>query len=273
MNLQKPPGGIEWTRVYGRPGYTANPIKGCQHDCRWRMPDGQVAQCYAKSVAEGVARASYPKGFEYVQFNPAELDAIRALREPAGIFIDSMSDLMGRDVPDAWIKSVIDTMMFSPQHIFFVLTKNPPRLKDFAWPCNAWVGVSAPPTFMFGRELNQSQQERWYDVALGVLADIHVPVRWTSIEPLSWDCSEILVEHRDHLEWAVIGAASNGLQRHLPDRWVLRNVLDALEGIPVFFKGNLRGMGFPEWREENPPEGSTTVLVTPAEAAGQMRLL
>lgn len=37
-NKTNPSGGIEWTHIFGPgTGYTANPVRGCQHQCRWRM--------------------------------------------------------------------------------------------------------------------------------------------------------------------------------------------------------------------------------------------
>lgn len=239
MNEQKPPNAIEWTRVYNRRGFTWNPIKGCLHDCKWRMPDGAIAECYAKTVAERVAQHAYPNGFAHLAFDEKELQAPLKLKEPAGIFLDSMSDLVGAKVPDAWIKAVIDVVQRTPQHIYMLLTKNPPKLKKFNWPENVWVGVSAPPTFMFGNELTLDQQTAWYERALIVLGEIDVPVRWTSIEPLSWDVAPLIETHWNNLEWAVVGAASNGRVNHQPDRKNFERVFKALGGLPLFLKGNI----------------------------------
>ncbi|KKM03822.1 hypothetical protein LCGC14_1770600, partial [marine sediment metagenome] len=160
MNKQKKDAGIEWTHVPGYGGYTSNPIQGCTHKCEWIMPDKTHAICYAKRIAESVAKSAYPNGFESLQFNPDELDAIRRAKKPAAIFIDSMSDLVGEGVPTEWIEAVIETMRDCPQHIFQILTKNAPRLLQFEWPSNAWVGISSPPDFMFGKRLYPDQQTR-----------------------------------------------------------------------------------------------------------------
>lgn len=231
--------GIEWCSVYGWPGYTANPVRGCKHDCRWTMPDGAIAECYAKTVAERVAQAAYPNGFAHIEYRYEVLTQIRNHKKPAAIFIDSMSDLMGTGVEDIFIWRVIEMMRDCPQHIFFVLTKNHPRLKAFKWPENAWIGVSAPPSFMYGKALSLEQQQKWYDAAFKNLAQIDVPVRWTSIEPLSWDVAPILERHRKAFDWAVIGAATNGRETHQPDEKIFKRALFSLGGKPVFFKGNL----------------------------------
>jgi protein gp37 len=221
------------------------------------MPDGEIAICYAKAIAEGIAQAHYPGGFEALQFNLKELDAIRRHKTAAGIFIDSMSDLLGLGVPDSWIEQVIAVMTECPHHIFFILTKNPPRLSWFEWPQNAWLGVSAPPSFMFGQRLSADQQRRWYDRALECLSTMKAGIRWTSVEPLSWDVAGIVAEYALDIDWLVIGAASRGRQYYQPDPHHLLSLLKVcrINHIPVFFKGNLRPLirqlGL-AWREEFP---------------------
>jgi len=126
-----------------------------------------------------------------------------------------MSDLMGKRVPSEQIEQVLDVMRRASWHTFFLLTKNAPRLKQFTFLPNVWVGVSAPPSEMFGKALSRPQQVAYLYRALEVLADIAVPVRWMSLEPLSFDISSHLVGAP--LEWAVIGAASKGRTVYQPE--------------------------------------------------------
>lgn len=243
MNLQKPPRAIEWTRrvlADGTilPGYTSNPVRGCMHRCEWRMPDGNIARCYAKDVALRIGGKAYPNGFESLSFHPEEFAAWRTLKEPAGIFCDSMSDLFGSKVPDGWISETLDAMESCPQHTFMSLTKNPPRLKDFDFPDNLWMGVSAPPTFMHGGELTQEQQQQWFKRAMEILKDVRAKVRWVSLEPLSSDLTDILVEC-EWLDWAIIGAASNGRKTFQPAKDVFSKTIGVLAPTPIFFKGNI----------------------------------
>ncbi|MDE2103520.1 MAG: DUF5131 family protein [Patescibacteria group bacterium] len=261
-NKSNPSGGIEWTHIFGPgTGYTANPVRGCQHACRWRMPDGKLAICYAEAVAERFPGKHYARGFGVVSFDPGELSAIQMLKTPAGIFIDSMSDLFAQAVPDDWINGVLSTIRRCPKHVFFSLTKNPTRLplwfRDTPAPKNLFLGVSMPPTFMFGKELTEQQQRTWFAKALASLVASNAAVRWVSLEPLSWDCSDILSTYVSGLNWAVIGAASDGSKKFQPEQRTLANVLDALRPLPVFFKGNLRdsiGQDFvcQHWRQEFP---------------------
>ena len=246
LNEQKAPYGIEWTRVWGRPGFTLNPIRGCTHDCKWRMPDGFIAGCYAKAVAEGPAKSAYPGGFENVRFLPDELAELdrKKLSEPAGIFIGSMSDLFGVGTKPEWTDLVLDSVHAHPQHVFFSLTKNPPRLLRHQLPANLWVGISAPANFMFGKELTEAQQLAWFENALKAMESLKAPqcqsrVKWLSLEPLTIDLSPLLERYRDVFQWVVIGAASAGRRTHQPDKNVFARTLAAIWPKPVFFKGNV----------------------------------
>jgi len=263
MNEQKAgsSNSIEWTRIR-RPdgtrmrGYTWNPVAGCQHGCQWTMPDGKTAICYADSAASGIAKAAYPEGFAHHYWHPERLEEPLKVKEPSGIFLDSMSDLMGAWVPTEQIQQVLDICEKAHWHTFQLLTKNSPRLKQFDFPPNAWVGCSSPPDFMFGKPLDRKQQMAMLERSLTCLAQENVPVRWMSFEPLSWDCSSIVRRFAGVLKWAVIGAASNGRNYYPPkksDLLALLWVLDA-QKCRVFFKGNLRSLPWAanHWREEFP---------------------
>jgi protein gp37 len=213
------------------------------------MPDGSIAECYAETTAERVAQSAYPNGFEYHYWRPEQLDKPLGIKTPSRIFLDSMSDLMGHWVPREQVEHVLEICAQAPWHTFQLLTKNAPRLKEFSFPPNVWVGVSSPPSIMFGKRLSPSQQERMVKTMLQSLEVVHVPVRWMSIEPLSFDIAPLLVN--SPLEWAVIGAATNGKKAYQPRREWVENVLDILDaqGTKIFFKGNLK---WKPWREEFP---------------------
>lgn len=265
---QKPFGGIEWTHIFGpRTGYTANPVKGCKHQCRWEMPDGTIAICYAEATAVKFPGIHYAKGFTNVSWHPGELQEIEALKQPAGIFMDSMSDLFGLGVSGEWIAKVRECMERCPQHVFFTLTKSPRRLLEVTLGQNVLVGISAPPTFMYGKKWTPQQQQTWLQHGLSDLANADVEKRWISIEPLSFDVSELIKPFLGSLDWAVVGAASNGGQYFQPRESDLEKVLKVLDGKPVFFKGNLdrdlaiRVAG--KWREEFPSMPNVKPYVTP----------
>jgi len=253
--------GIEWT------DYTWNPVGGCQHGCKWRMPDGTIAICYADSTVQ-VMKSGYPQGFEHHYWRPHMLTYPLGQKRPSKIFMDSMSDLMGRWVPREQVEQVFAICRQAHWHTFQLLTKNAPHLLNFDLPKNVWVGVSAPPTFMFGGELTLSQQRRFVFKQLDTLAMLKArghPVCWMSIEPLSFNIASIFEEWMADdqtrgqpfgfpLDWAVIGAASDGKKYFQPtahDVEECHRVLRA-HGCRIFHKGNL------EWEPhlEEWPEAS-----------------
>ena len=261
MNRQRPPRGIEWTRIKiglnGRgkslPGYTWNPTGGCLHGCTWQMPDGSITECYAKTVAERLATRAYNHGFEHHYWRPQALDQPLKLKEPAGIFVGSMADLFGHWVPQEQIEQVLDVMQQAHWHTFQTLSKYAIRLPEFnPYPRNVWVGVSLPA----GHLMKPEGGARALKVYLRHMEKVQASVRYMSIEPLWFDVAPIFeawLAENDRLpfEWAFIGAATNGRRVFQPEpMWTqaLIDMLDAQE-IPIFFKGNL---DWSDWREEFP---------------------
>lgn len=241
--------GIEWCT------HTDNPVGGCYHACEWEMPDGQIAICYAKATAESVARTSYPQGFEHHYWRPELIEAWTKYKDTdRRIFVDSMSDLFGHWVPEEQILAVFAGMEVAHWHTFQSLTKNPPRLRmlNGRFPDNLWVGASSPPDFMWGRRMTKTRKEKWLNQTLDTLGSLDAKVRWVSFEPVSWDLAEIVAAHPGAINWAVIGAATNGNRVYQPDPVHIQNLLDVLDAqhVPVFFKGNLSGnLAASPWRE------------------------
>lgn len=259
--------GIEWT------DYTWNPVGGCKHDCKWTMPDGSEARCYAADVAEGVARAAYPNGFEDHYWHAQRLREPLAVKERSRIFLDSMSDIFGAWVPQSHVEQVFATVEAAYWHEFQALTKAPKIILKYAdqLPDNLWIGVSMPPSHMMGHALSHDQQVRFLHATNRVFQQLRQDWRksnvlWMSLEPLSFDVAPYV--RFDLLDWIVIGAASNGRTKYQPDPVHVQNVLDVADShnIPVFFKGNL------EWgpRREFFPVVDTADLFQPGlfEAEG-----
>jgi len=245
--------GIEWTN------FTWNPVGGCRHECRWTMPDGSEAICYAEAqVNRQRSDKFYPQGFAHHYWNPDRLKEPLRVQEPSRIFLDSMSDLMGWWVPREEIEAVLDVCKQASWHTFQLLTKNAPRLAQFKFSKNVQVGASVPPSSINGKPMTPDQQKRMLRFALHELSNVEVPVRWLSIEPLSFDVSSCLdwaYQMDGGIQWAVIGAATNGGKVYQPDPLWVRNAITSLRqmGAAIFFKGNLRGNeAAAEWLEEFP---------------------
>lgn len=255
--------GIEWT------DFTWNPIAGCFHACQWTMPDGSIANCYAEDVADGVAGGAYPEGFEHDYWKPEILPEPERQKKPSKIFVGSMADIFGHWVPAAHIQAVLDACQAAPQHTFQFLTKNPKRVAEFInWiPANCWIGASTPPDFMWNKRLSHDQQTRMFGATLKALGYLKVQgiTTWISAEPLSWNVANGLRSEEGWIadpyqsavfDWIVVGAASNGNKFYPPKEYDVRQVVNYCdsEGIPVFFKGNLKSLKWAadNWREEFP---------------------
>lgn len=257
---------IEWTSVVlgdvEYEGWTANIIKGCQHACQWQMPNGNRAQCYAKSLSDKFGMSKL--GFAHLRFDDKEFETVLRHQPLSAIFMDSMSDLLGIGVPDDWIERVVELIRAKPEMIFQVLTKNPRRLRDFDWSRNVWLGVSTPAWYMhrdarMGFDTTtHTGRLLWYAEALTELSQVVGPaVRWSSLEPLSDNFVPVLREGGRLLDWAVVGAASDGARTMQPEAQNFVSSLYWLDRaqVPVFFKGNIDktlAEKYGGWREAFP---------------------
>jgi protein gp37 len=112
--------GIEWTDA------TWNPVTGCTE-----VSPG-CDHCYAKTFAErwrGTPGHHFENGFD-VTLRPSMLELPLRWRKPRRIFVNSMSDLFHKDVPDEYIARVFAVMALAPQHTFQVLTKRHARMRS-----------------------------------------------------------------------------------------------------------------------------------------------
>src|SRR5664279_5340532 len=109
---------IEWTRGDdGAEGGTWNPVTGCT-----KVSPG-CDHCYAENIAHRFAGTkAYPNGFE-VTLHPDRLELPLRWKKPRRVFVNSMSDLFHKDIPDAYIAEVFAVMASAPRHTFQILTK------------------------------------------------------------------------------------------------------------------------------------------------------
>ena len=134
--------GIEWTDA------TWNPIRGCA-----KITPG-CDHCYAETFAErfrGVKGHPYEQGFD-LRLVPEKLAEPLRWKAPKMIFVNSMSDLFHKDVPDEYVEAVGRVMERANWHTYQVLTKRSSRLRNMlqtrlqfaAGLPNIWWGVSEP---------------------------------------------------------------------------------------------------------------------------------
>lgn len=237
---------IEWTRGEdGRPGATWNPVTGCD-----KVSPG-CDHCYAESIAHRFAGTrAYPNGFA-VTLHPDRLAKPLQWARPRRIFVNSMSDLFHKDVPDEYIARVFAVMALASQHTFLVLTKRHGRmrslLRDPWWrdtllpevthelaagrdyttlyPApNVWLGVSA-------------EDQRWWDVRVPALLETPAAIRFVSAEPLLGPIRLEGVSALTRPDWIIAGGESGPAARPVDAQWV-RDLRDAAVAarIPFFFK-------------------------------------
>ena len=206
---------IEWTNI------TWNPSVGCT-----KISPGCL-NCYAEKFAkrlQGQGRRGYENGFKLTLL-PERLNEPLRRKTATMYFVDSMSDLFHRDIPDEYIKEVLDIISRAPQHIFQILTKRAERMAAYFEgvqpPRNAWLGVSV--------------EDRKHGIQrIGFLKEIDATVRFLSVEPLLEDLGELDLSG---LHWVIVGGESGPAARRMEASWVesLRDQCMQRE-IPFFFK-------------------------------------
>ena len=108
--------GIAWTK------HTWNPVTGCT-----QVSPG-CDNCYALRIVERFrGGSSWPNGFD-VTLRPHRLNEPLRWREPAYVFVNSMSDLFHREIPDDYLGQVWDVMLQANHHTYQVLTKRAHRM-------------------------------------------------------------------------------------------------------------------------------------------------
>lgn len=211
---------IEWANK------TWNPVTGCTE-----VSPG-CDHCYARVFAErwrGTPGHSYEQGFD-LKLWPDRLTLPVAWKKPCRIFTNSMSDLFHRDVPDAFILQVFETMAkLAPWHTYQVLTKRPSRLINTtllsqileriggAWPRHIWLGTSV-----------ESSQYTW---RVDALRQVGVPIGFISAEPLL----EALYLNLSGIAWVITGAESGHGARPMDEQWVRLLRDQCIEAQVAFF--------------------------------------
>lgn len=242
--------GIEWTDA------TWNPVTGCDEVSRG------CDRCYAKTFAErfrGVEGHYFEQGFDVV-LRPDKLKLPLTWRKPKKVFVNSMSDLFHKDVPDEYIAKVFAVMAATPQHTYQLLTKRHGRMRslvgndgqtlleatqdeataqaiyDAPWPLpNVWLGVSV-----------EDQQRA--DLRIPALLGTQAAVRFLSCEPLLgpldlarhmpavdyWDWRET---EEWGIHWVIAGGESGHGARPMHPDWARKLRDQCVEaGVAFHFK-------------------------------------
>jgi protein gp37 len=205
---------IEWTEA------TWNPVTGCT-----KISPG-CDNCYAERLAlrlQAMGQPNYVNGFELtVQERMLELPL--KWKTPQIIFVNSMSDLFHKDVPEEYIRRVFDVMRRASHHVFQVLTKRSQRLARLSpaldWPPNVWMGVSV--------------ETAAYQFRIDHLRETSAGIKFLSLEPLVAPLPALELRG---IDWVIVGGESGPGPRPMSRDWVIdiRNQCSRA-GVPFFFK-------------------------------------
>ena len=209
---------IEWTDA------TWNPVTGCTKITRG------CDNCYAERLAErfrGTPGHPFESGFD-LTLRPERISQPLSWKRPRMIFVNSMSDLFHKDIPTEFIDRVFDTMEQAEQHVFQVLTKRSPLMRDYLQhrygsnltPQHIWCGVSVEDNKATAR--------------IRHLRDAPISTRFLSIEPLLGPIGDIDIEG---VAWVIVGGESGPNARPMKPEWVFEvRSLCERKRIPFFFK-------------------------------------
>jgi protein gp37 len=206
---------IEWTDA------TWNPVTGCT-----KISAG-CDNCYAERFSErfrGTPGHPFETGFD-LTLRPERLEQPLAWRQPKMIFVNSMSDLFHKQVPQEFIGRVFDTMERAHWHTFQVLTKRSSLMRDFLkkrygqnrGPAHMWFGTSVED----GTKLTRVRH----------LRDAPAGVRFLSIEPLIGRIGPVDLTG---IDWVIVGGESGPRARPMDPDWV-REIRDQCKKARVAF--------------------------------------
>lgn len=205
---------IEWTEN------TWNPVTGCTKispGCKF---------CYAERMAyrlQAMGMESYRNGFK-ITLQEHALEFPLKWKKPTVIFVNSMSDLFHKDVPDEFILKVFSIMRQAHWHQFQVLTKRPDRVlamnKILLWLPHIWLGTSV--------------ETEKYMSRIEYLRQTDAFIKFLSLEPLLGPLEKLNLEN---IDWAIVGGKSGPGARPMKEEWVI-NIRDQCKkaGVAFFFK-------------------------------------
>ena len=204
---------IEWTER------TWNPITGCT-----KVSPG-CKHCYAEVMAkrlQAMGAAGYEDAFK-LALHPQRLLQPLQRKKPTTYFVNSMSDLFHKGVPDTYVDRVMDVIAQTPQHQYQILTKRGDRLPQYfstrACPDNVWLGVSV-------------ENRRHGVPRIDKLRQVPARIRFLSVEPLLEDIGLIDLTG---IHWVIVGGESGHKARPMDRAWVESIRLQCEEAKVAFF--------------------------------------
>lgn len=237
--------GIEWTDATWNPTTGCTPVSaGCDHCYAQTLALGKLAKVYGARLPVVDTPENRDDTFS-IRLWPERLAQPGKWREPRMVFVNSMSDLFHRDVPEPFLRSVFEVMIAEDRHTYQALTKRPARAARFVRhnmdlfpsgevPSHIWMGTSV------------ENQDLVYRVRQ--LLDVPAAVRFLSCEPLlgPLDIDEYLVCQHDMTWsrtpdadgecWTCDGCGTVRLEREVPSGGGDIQVTDVASGRTFWAK-------------------------------------
>ena len=209
---------IEWTDA------TWNPVTGCT-----KITAG-CDNCYAARFSErfrGVAGHPFENGFD-LTLRPERIEQPLKWRRSRMIFVNSMSDLFHKGVPDTFVDQVFESMERADWHVFQVLTKRSSRMQQYL---NNRYDAAPPPTHIW---CGVSVEDALGAARIAHLRNASSAVRFLSVEPLIGPVGRIDLSG---IHWVIAGGESGPSARVMHIDWA-REIRDECrdQNVPFFFK-------------------------------------
>ena len=170
-----------------------------------------------------MGQPNYANGFKLALHEHA-LELPLKWKKPQTIFVNSMSDLFLKGIPEEFIVKVFNVMAKAHWHTFQVLTKRSERLLELSnelpWAPNIWMGVTV--------------ENKDYTFRIDNLRKTGAYIKFLSIEPLLGPIPNL---NLSGIDWVIVGGESGPGARPMDARWVL-DILNQCQkaGVPFFFK-------------------------------------
>jgi protein gp37 len=201
-------------------------------DCTWNALTGCTKispgckNCYAERMSKRLklmGQPNYQNEFD-LTLHPHMLELPLKWKTPKRVFVNSMSDLYHKDVPEEFIGRVFDTMNRAHWHTYQILTKRADRLEELSprlpWAPHIWQGVSV--------------ENADYTFRIDHLRRTGAHVKFLSVEPLLGPIPNLDLTG---IHWVIVGGESGGGCRPMEVEWV-RQIRESCrhQGVAMFFK-------------------------------------
>jgi protein gp37 len=201
-------------------------------DCTWNALTGCTKispgckNCYAERMSKRLklmGQPNYQNEFT-LTLHPHMLELPLKWKTPKRVFVNSMSDLYHKDVPEEFIGRVFDTMNRANWHTYQILTKRADRLEELSprlpWAPHIWQGVSV--------------ENADYTFRIDHLRRTAAHVKFLSVEPLLGPIPDLDLTG---IHWVIVGGESGPGCRPMEAEWAHQiRASCRRQGVAMFFK-------------------------------------